>query len=217
MTKTLTELIAIVQSLLLDDGTRYTTATVTAAVRAALKDYNTAAPIHAGTLVEVVAGQKEYVLNSSDFDNLLAVFAVLKQGTDEHLEYNVDIPFDAYFEDNAPVIRLRAAEQSGFLIVRYTVPNTVNGLDSATESTIPTYFENVLTDGAAYWSCVIRSLGRVETINLNQGVPKTLSETMNFFYKSFMFGLSQASKRNHPTVSEPSTAAWNDGWHGWNV
>jgi hypothetical protein len=40
VTKILTQIIANVQALLLDDGTRFTTATVTAAARAALKDFN---------------------------------------------------------------------------------------------------------------------------------------------------------------------------------
>ena len=60
MSDTLTQLIAKIQAQLLDDGTRFTTATCTAALRAALKDFNLAAPVHAGTLIDVVADQYEY-------------------------------------------------------------------------------------------------------------------------------------------------------------
>lgn len=216
MTKTLTQIIANVQALLLDDGTRFTTATVTAAARAALKDYNQRAPIYAGTLVDVISGQKEYVLNGADFTDLISVLSVLRQGTDAHQETNIDLPFDDYFEDAAPVIRLRTAETAGFLVVRYSIPYTISGLDSATESTLPNYYDDVLIDGACYWACVIRSIGRVETINLNQGVTENLTETKEFFRQAFTFGLSQAMKRKAP-VSEPSTAAWDDSWHGWLV
>lgn len=215
MTKTLTEIITNVQALLLDDGTRFSTATVTAAVRSALKEFNQRAPIHAGTLVDVVSGQKEYVLNSTDFDNLIEVFAVLKQGTDEHLENNIELEHDTYFEDGVPVIRLRQSETSGYLIVRYTIPNTVNGLDSATESTLPAFYDNTLIEGACYWSCVVRATGRVEPINLNKGVSENLKQTMAFYRKAFEQGLAQAARRR-PTVSEPSTTAWNDSWHNWS-
>ena len=94
MTKTLTQLVSNVQALLLDDGTRFTTATITAAVRSALKEFNQRAPVYAGTLVDVVSGQKEYVLNAADFDDLIDVFAVLKQGTDAHLENNIELEHD---------------------------------------------------------------------------------------------------------------------------
>lgn len=162
MTKTLTQIISTVQALLLDDGTRFTTATVTAAARAALKEFNQRAPIFAGTLVDVVSGQKEYVLNASDFTNLIDVISVLKQGTDSHLEDNNELNHDVYFEDAAPVIRLREAQSSGYLIVRYTIPYTVSGLDSETESTLPAFFDDILIDGACYWSCIIRASGRIE-------------------------------------------------------
>lgn len=215
MTKTLTQLVSNVQALLLDDGTRFTTATITAAVRSALKEFNQRAPVYAGTLVDVVSGQKEYVLNATDFDDLIDVFAVLKQGTDAHLENNIELEHDTYFEDAAPVIRLREAQTSGYLIVRYSIPYTVNGLDSEIESTLPAFYDNTLIDGACYWACVIRSTGRVEPINLNNGVTENLIETMKFYRKAFDFGLTQAARRR-PPVSEPSTIAWNDEYHTWN-
>lgn len=212
MTKTLTQLITNVQALLLDDGTRFSTATVTAAVRSALRDFNLVAPVYAGTLLDVISGQKEYALNSSDFNNLIDVFSVLKQGTDAQQENSVDLPFDSYFEDAAPFIRLRTAESSGYLIVRFSIPYTVSGLDSETESTLPAYYDNTLIDGACYYSCLIRSVGRVETINLNQDVDSNLQNAMRFYKQAFDIGLMQASRRR-PPVSEPSTAAWNDSYH----
>ena len=43
MTQTLTQLIAQTQAMFIDDGTRFSAATITAAVRQALKDFNAAA------------------------------------------------------------------------------------------------------------------------------------------------------------------------------
>ncbi len=212
MTKTLTQIIANTQALLLDDGTRFTTATVTAAVRAALKDFNQRAPIYTGEVLSVVAGKKTYALSDSVFANLIDTYAVLKQGTDANLEDNVNLPYDAYFEDSAPVIRLREAQSSGFIVVRFSTPHTISELDSATTSTLPAFYDDVLIDGACYWSCVIRSVGRVETINLNQGVTENLADTKEFFKQAFWFGLSQASRRL-PPISQPDASAWNDEWH----
>jgi hypothetical protein len=206
MTKSLTTIISNVQALLLDDGTRFSTATVTAAVREALKEFNQRAPIFAGTLVDVVSGQKEYVLNASDFTNLIDVQSVLKQSADDD---HTELTHDVYFEDAVPVIRLREAQSSGFLIVRYTIPYTVNGLDSEVESTLPTFFDDVLIDGACFWSAQIRSAGRIETINLNQGVAENWLDVRRYFRLAFDVGLIQAARRRAP-VSEPSTAAWND-------
>ena len=211
MTKTLTQIIAHVQTLLLDDGTRFSTATVTAAVRSALRDFNLASPVFAGEIVDVISGQKEYALNTSAFTNLIDIFSVLKQDTSTN-EDHIDLPFDGYFEDASPFIRLRSALSSGYLIVRYTIPHTINGLDSEVESTLPAYFDNTLIDGACYYSCLIRSAGRIETINLNQGVDKNLQAAMLYYRQAFQLGLEQAARRK-PPVSEPSTAAWNDRWY----
>ncbi len=214
MTKTLTEIVSNVQALLLDDGTRFTTSTITAATREALKEYNQHAPIYAGTLVDVVSGQKEYELSHTDFANLIEVIAVLKQGTDANLEENKELEYDAYFEDSRPYIRLRTAQQSGYLIVRYTTPNTVSGLDAETESTLPTFYDNTLIDGACYWACVIRSMAKIETINLNKDVSDNIVQVAMFYRAAFEKGLSQAARRK-PPVSEPNTFAWNDNYHGW--
>jgi len=76
------------------------------------------------------------------------------------------LSYDDYFEDVVPVIRLRSArtDPSEFLVVRYSLPYTVNGLDSATESTLPAFFDPILLDGACYYACLIRAAGRVETV-----------------------------------------------------
>ena len=78
MTKSLTTLIANIQELLLDDGTRFTTATVTAAVRSALKEINQRSPINAATLIDTVADQKDYELSDSpDAKNAIALSDIL--------------------------------------------------------------------------------------------------------------------------------------------
>jgi len=164
MSDSLTTLIGKVQALLLDDGTRFTTATITAAVRQALKEFNLRAPVYTETLEAVVANQKEYVLSSVDYNNLIEILDVLLWDVDG----NDDEPlvYDEYFEDAVPVIRLREArtDTSEFLVVRYTLPYTVNGLDGEVESTLPAFWVTTLLNGACYYACLIRAAGRVETV-----------------------------------------------------
>ena len=213
MAKSLTDLISATQALLLDDGTRFSTPTITAAARSALRDYNNAAPIFGGTLVNAVSNQYEYVLNAADFEHLIDVQDVLLQGTDSALDLNTSLPFDPYFEDTVPVIRLRSPQPTGrYLIVRFSLPHTINGLDSEIVSTLPIYWDSTLTDGICYYSCLIRSTGRVETINLNQNVSETLRSMQSYYKQAFQYGLAQAS-RQRPPVSIPPTSAWNDRWN----
>jgi hypothetical protein len=121
MTDTLVQLITKLQALLLDDGTRFDTTTCTAAIRQALKIFNTAAPVHAGDLVDTVLGQKEYEL---DVPSALDIVDVLRQGKDAYTEDHVSLDFDRYFEDGRPFFRLRVAEPtSNTLIVRIYPPS----------------------------------------------------------------------------------------------
>lgn len=206
MTASLTTLISRVQALLLDSGTNYSTATVTAAIRQALKEYNQAAPIHAGTLVEIVSGQYEYELEDPDFTGLIEITSV-KLEDPSGGEQDTDLEYTHYFEDNRPFIRLKEAQSSGFLVVRYTLPNTINGLDSAAESTVPDYFDQVLTDGGAYYSICVRSVGRVESINLNKDVPDNLREAASAYKLAFEFGKIEAGRRKGPPAKSDPT--WN--------
>jgi hypothetical protein len=208
MTKSLSEIISATQTLLLDDGTRFSTATVTAACRLALRDFNIAAPVNAGEIVDAVSSQYEYPLNTAAFATLLNVHDVLLLGTDSAADQHTPLKFDFYFEDNAPFIRLRTPQSDGqYLIVRYTIPNTIGGLDSAIESTIRAYWDSTIIDGTCYYSCLIRSAGRIETINLNQNVPDTLQNTLAFYRSAFQSGLAQAARQSAPTI-KPDTHAW---------
>jgi len=215
MTKSLTTLIANVQALLLDDGTRFSTATVTAAVRSALKEINQRAPVNAGTLIDTVADQKDYELTDSiDAADAISIIDILEWDSsgDDH----TSLVYDEYNEDERLFFRLRSAQPaSGFILARFTIPYTVSGLDSATESTIPAFYDDILIDGACFYSCQIRSVGRIEPINLNKDVTKSLLDAKIYFRQAFDIGLTLMAKKK-PQVSEPSTAAWNDQYHAWD-
>lgn len=212
MTDTLTQLVVKLQALLLGDATTFTTATCTAAIRQALKDLNLAIPSHAADLVDAVSEQYEYELSDS---TALTIVDVLRQGLDTYSDYNLPLDFDSYFEDDRPFFRLRTPEADGtILIIRYTVPYTINGLDAATDSTLPALHNVVLLDGAAWQACLVRAAGRIETINMNEEVSKNFRLMSDHFKLAFDLGLANLGRRRFP-VSEPDARAWNDKWHGW--
>jgi hypothetical protein len=210
MSDTLAQLITKLQALLLDDGTRFDNTTCTAAIRQALKQFNLAAPIHAGDLVTTVLGQKEYEL---DVPTALDIVDVLRQGKDVYGEDHVSLDFDRYFEDGRPFFRLHVAEpETNTLIVRYTIPHTINGLDSSTDSTLPAIYDAILLDGSAWQACLIRAAGRVETINMNEEVADPWTVAAEHFNQSFSIGLAFASREFFAKVPDPRT--WKDSWDG---
>jgi hypothetical protein len=210
MSDTLTNLIARIQAMLLDDGTQFTTATCTAAVREALRQFNTQAPIHAGTLIDTVDGQYEYALNDSDFTGLLDLVTVFYNDAPE--------PFHFYWIANAPFIRLASPLPAGTAIldVRFTLPHTINGLDSETESTLNADQDQVLVNGATAQCCYIRAADRIESVNVAGDTPAAWKNAGASFDAAFIRGLRRYTRRPIPTAL-PSTAAWNDRFTNWQV
>jgi len=210
MTDTLTQLIAKLQPLLLDTGILFTTPTCTSAIRQALKCFNAFAPIHAGDLVAPVLGQKEYEL---DVPTALEIVDVLRQGQDIYLEDHISLDFVTYFEDGRPFFRLAVAEPvTNTLIIRYTLPHTISGLDSSTDSTLSAYFDTILLDGAAWQVCLIRAGGRIETINMNPDIPDPWEKLSLQFKESFDAGLVLAARQSFARVPDPRK--WKDSWEG---
>ena len=215
MTDTLTQIVAKVQATLLDDGTKYSSDTITAACRLALKEFNLRAPIYAGTLEDAVSEQLEYVLNRADYAGLISVVDVL--WWDSTGDLHVPLLYDKYFEDAVPVIRLRTPRNTGeFLIVRYTIPYTVSGLDSETASTLPAFFDPILLTGVCYWSLLIRATGMVEANNLNPNLTANIEQLKATYRSAFDDALGKLSTQRVP-VAEPRTDAWNDSFHGWQI
>jgi hypothetical protein len=215
MTKTLTQIIANVQALLLDDGTRFSTATVTAAVRSALKEINQRSPVNQSTLIDAITNQKDYELtDSADAVAAISITDILLWDTDG--DDHESLIYDPYSEDERLFFRLRYAQNTGdLLLARFTIPYTVSELDSQVESTIPAYYEDIIIDGACFYSSQIRSIGRVETINLNKGVSENMRDVRIYFRQAFDSGLALMARKK-PPVSQPSRAAWNDVYHGWD-
>lgn len=207
MSDNLTTLISKVQAILGDDGTIFSTATVTAAIRQALSEWNLRVPTHAAVLITGVNDQYEYELSDED-TNAVEIIDVLLQG-DNGNELDVPVTFDDYIEDERLFFRLRSpVTTSDTLIVRYTTYQTISGLDSATESTIPNHHNQAMIDGGAYFSIFIRAVSRVESINLSQDQSDNYREIAGYFGSSFALRMAQAARTRKPPVGEPDTRAW---------
>jgi hypothetical protein len=214
MSDTLTTLISKVQAILGDDGTYFTTATCTAAIRQALSEWNLRAPVFAAVTITGVTDQYEYEL--SDEDTLaLEIIDVLKQGEGNN-EEDESLDFDQYIEDERVFFRLRRpVESTDTLIVRYKKDHTINGLDSQVESTIPATYNQAMIDGGAFFSIFIRAIARVETINLSQDQTDNYREMAGSFGAMFAARMAKAARTRRAPVSEPDTRAWNDPYHAW--
>lgn len=205
MSDSLTTLIAKVQALLLDDATRFSTATVTAALRQALKEYNQVGPVFSGDEIEIVSGQYIYNINSLHAD-LISCLGVWKVNTSNDMD--TPLGYEFFWEDNQPFIQLKVAQGSGDLLVKYTIPNTINGLDSEVESTVPGYFDDVLVAGGVMHSIEIRATGRIETINLNQDVSDNWLDTHSKWVTIYQTGLMEVAKRTGYTYIIPEIYTW---------
>jgi len=215
MSDSLTTLISKVQNILGDaSATYFTTAITTAAIRQALSEWNLRAPVFAAVTITGVNNQYEYELTDQDA-NSCEILDVLREGAGNN-EVDISLDFDQYIEDERVFFRLRRpVTTADTLIVRYTLYHTINGLDSATESTLLAKDDQAMVDGGAFFSIMIRATARVETINLSQDQSDNYRELAGGFGAMFSQRLTYASQRRKAPVSEPDTRAWNDQYHNW--
>jgi hypothetical protein len=213
MSSDLTALISSIQAQLIDDGTRFTTATCTAAIREALKDLNVRAPLMKETLITPVAGTLEYEVTGADADAFRVDSIYQRDPADETRD--LPIFYDDYWRDEKLFIRLRAEMPTAYqILANYAKPHTVNGLDSKTTSTLSGFGEQILIDGACFHALNFRAAGRVEANNLNTQTPAEYQRISSHFQNAFNSGLDLLARRRG-AVGTPSTAAWNDDWHNW--
>lgn len=214
MSDNLTTLISKVQAILGDDGTIFSTATCTAAIRQALSEWNMRVPQILAVTITGIAGQYEYELSDEDSD-ALEILDILRQGPNQN-ELDTSLTFDAYIEDERVFFRLRQpVSATDTLIVRYTKDQTINGLDSQIESTLPARYNQAMIDGGAYFAIYVRAVARVESINLSKDQSDNYRDLAIYFGAAFGLRMAQATKSRRSPVGEPPDKTWEDQWHGW--
>ena len=205
MASTIASIISKIQTLLNDDGTIFTTATVTAAVRQALLAYNQRAPIWKTDTVTAVADQYEYDVSSiTDIQTIVALY-------DSNNEF---MPFSRYFEDgDTHKIRLNEPVSQDFTII-YSAFHTIDGLDSESTTTLLAKHEDCLCNLAAGVCVVIRANGKIETVNLNADVPAQWLDMWEYWKTLFEAELISIQRSERMPVQKLLNG-WNDDYHGW--
>jgi hypothetical protein len=212
MADTLTQLIAKIQAQLLDNATLFSTATCTAAARQALHEINRQVPALHTELIDSVASQKEYEI--TDSQTALRIVDVVLQGVGE---YDLHMDFDSYVEDGRWYFRLRTPLPAGeIIIVHYTKPFTIAGLDSAADSTLTDILNDACIHGSCYFAIITRAAYTVENNNVNPDVAKAWERIADIDKK--MFDDALATVRHQPVTSdEPDLRTWQDEYHNWNT
>ena len=208
MADTLAQLITKVQALLGDTyATFFTASIVTAGIRQALNEWNLRVPYYATANVTGIANQYEYDFTTAQTTaiEILDIFT-----GDESINYTMYIKAGKlYFRLATPL------GTTDTMIVAYTKPHTINGLDSETVSTLTTFDDQAIVDGAAFYSIVTRATARIETVNVSGGQPDDYAQIAQLYKMSFDARLINAARRKEYATAEPDLRAWNDDYHTW--
>ena len=216
MSDSLTTLISKLQAVLLDDGTIFSTATCTAAIRHALSQIDLRLPVHGGALLDTVADQYEYELTDALAGATPLTITDVLLADPAGGEYDTSLDFDSFNEDERWYLRVREPQPADLqLIVRFTQTHTVDGLDSATESTLTAQADVVLLDAAAAQACCIAAAGKIQANNLDPNVSANYLKAADRFRSAFELGLQSLSHRTRVQKSVPDARTWDDAWHNW--
>ncbi len=113
----------------------------------------------------------------------------------------VEIKFHAFIRDEQWIIETSYEIQAGEVLqISYSDVHTIDDLDSAAGTTVPLADEAILQVGAAGRAALMRSLDRVETINMNADVVKAYRQlAMDYIGQFYAFTMAEPGIQ----VSEP--------------
>lgn len=170
MSLTLTQLEARVAALLYDaTNSVFSVATIDEALKQARDLYTDAAPCPMETVLTLPGDGREIALDS--IDNLVSVLDVwfpYDSTADEVFPTPKPRGFRVWWDDARPVLFLNdqlgdQPQQDDEVRIFYTIPHTIQNLDSADATTIPAIHESALCRGAAGFCCLARSADLNET------------------------------------------------------
>ncbi len=210
MSDTLTQLIAKVQAQFQDDGTLFSTATLTAAMRQALNELNRYAPLHAAVTITAIADQQVYELSDED-PAATGITDVLLDGDNDD---STGLAYDAYVEDVRWFFRLRQPPTANSqLIVQYVKPHTVSGLDGSLDSTLSDELNIALIDGTCYYACMSRAAAGIEANNVAPEVAVNWIRLAEIWHSIFSTSLREAMRQPVAKGAPGQALAWNDPQH----
>jgi hypothetical protein len=173
----------IVLNLLNDSAlTYFTNDNCDYALRLALEEYTRARPLVNSYILDCTGDQE--ITFPADF---AANFIVKVELYDVDPDNIVEIPFQAYQRDSDWIVRTTTGAYAAgeILIVTYSTGHTIDGLDSAAGTTIPSEDERIIQIGGAGFASQLRFASQVEPININDDVVQHYKELADYYLRLF--------------------------------
>ncbi len=210
----LTGVIARVRAALMDDGTIFTDAVVTEAVRAALDEYSEAAPQGMETVITLPGDGREVALDAlTGLTSVTRVWWPYDSDGSESWPPNAVTGFTLWWDDARPVLFLDARDGAtpaagDELRLWYTRAHTVEGLAGASVTTVPEADLSLLVLGATGFALLARSYDQTETAAT--GAISTPNYAAAGFRLLRQFRLALNARRHD--AARPAGPAWGAGW-----
>ena len=214
----LTDFRTRINAVLVDTGaTIYTTAIVDEALKQALSEYNDALPLAKETVLTLPGDGREIALNGlSGLRRVLDVYWPF-DSLAEAWPPNQVRGWYVYWDDAQPVLYLNSIEGdepqlNDELRLWYTVSHSIDGLSSATVTTIPTEHESLLVSGAAGHAAMQRTVDLTEITSADLYSVGLLAVWAQRKLKEFRDALEKI-KRASSRSGQPYTQGWKlDKW-----
>jgi hypothetical protein len=169
MTATLTTLRDRVELMLADSGNSiWSTDDIDEAIRQAVHEYSKTRPLRAVSTLSLSADGRE--LDVSSLSGLLGVSEAWIPYTSTDPEYPANsVPFEHWADQSKIYVTGDYEPQSGDTArIFYTKLQTLNGLDSATATTIPGDDETLVAIGACGYAATSRAVDLAEQVTLDR-------------------------------------------------
>lgn len=207
-----------IRALLVDTlGTIFTDSIVDEALSQALGEYNEALPLEMETVIDLPGDGREIALNG--LPGLRRVIDVYWpfDSANESWPPNRVKGFTTYWDDTQPVLYLDNIEGDepqldDELRLWYTTSHTIDGLLTATETTIPGEHETLLVGGAAGHAAMARGVDLIEVASADLYGTGLLLTWAQRKLKEFRDALEKI-KRSRARAGLPFGSGWRlDKW-----
>ena len=213
MALTLTEYIARTAQLLMDTGAAiWPTATLTEAIRLALQEYSFAYPQRTETVIVLPGDGHEIALDAlTGLISVTQVWWPYDSTADEVWPPYRVAGWRLTWDNGQPVLILDSdeedqPEQDDEVRIWYSLLQTIQDLDSASATTVPSAHDSILVTGAAGYACLARAADLVETAAQQMTATPNLAALGERYLSRFRKSLDALRRRTEGP-------AWPDrGW-----
>ena len=180
-------------------------------VRRALHEVNRVQPQRLDADITPVEGERVYALD--DLADPIDILDLWYPYDDDAVSWPLSRPLWSRLTDDSIMLLLDAppsAEDAAIYTVHliYTSPHTIDDLDGATATTLDTYGELLVVQGAAAYAALQYAQSVIGKVTASGSTPQQLSDWAAFQLRRFKDGL-EALRRQHVLHQDPRTT-----WQG---